>query len=94
MKKTITAILILISATAFAQKEITIKYKEVSDTLKVTVVTYGKDGNLKFQSGKVIRKISVFENQNLKPEVTGAAYFTDKWEAIKPEDVYDVKPKN
>ncbi len=94
MKKiTITVLLITLSFLGFAQKEITLKYKEVYDTLKATVITYGKDGNLKFQPGKVVRKISVFENQNIKPEITAATYFNDKWEAIKSEDVYDVKQK-
>ncbi len=70
MKQTITAILILISVMGFAQPKkqtefnegVTIKFKSITDTLSGNIISYDKEGYLQRKSGKVIRKISVFEN--------------------------------
>ena len=81
------------SITKETDLSVTIKYKVVSDTLTGSVITYDKEGYLQRHAGKVIRKISVFENQNIKPEVQSVSYYLENWTAIKPEDVFDFRAK-
>ncbi len=67
--------------------------KYVHDTVRVMVIKYSEDGNLKAVSGYVIRRTFVTKmGGNLAPETLGV--YTDKWAAIKPEEVYDIKQKN
>ena len=104
MKKMFSIIIIfLIAGICYSQPKksipketdlsVTIKYKIVSDTLIGDIITYDKEGYLQRHAGKVIRKRSVFENQNIRPEVQSVSYYLENWTALKQEDVFDFRAK-
>lgn len=103
MKTILTSLLIAISFYGFAQPNrpkpvdntlsVVIKYREVKDTLAGFVIVADKEGYLQRKQGKTISIISVFENRLINPELKSINYFLEDWTPIKPEDVYDFKPR-
>ena len=109
MKFIIATLLVLFSATTFAQPSaikpktqkseikndqilgaLEIKYNLITDTITVVFIVYDKEGYLKKQPGKVVRKVRYYE-QRIQAEVESELYFTDSWATIKREDFYDLK---
>lgn len=83
----------MVTAGTAAYDSISLKRISVKDTVNANIIVYDSEGYLQRKSGKVIRKIWVYENRSIQPEVYEAKYFDDKWAAIKNENVYEAKTK-
>lgn len=60
-----------------------------NDTAKVIAVLYVEDGTLTWVKGYVV--VNSFVPHGGQPLTAGQVLYNSKFEAIRPEDVYDVK---